>query len=120
MKIADISVRGRFPPPLTAHKRTAVGYSPTAKNSRTVSNPSVVYSSVAVLFDVIKDTAAYAVAGLLPPTRNLRTVGTFGLQIQYGLLTEKDEQLPFAGHVVSSVKHIDCIQHLIVIVLVRS
>ena len=66
MKIADISVRVRLPPPLTAHKRTAVGDSPTAKNSRTVSDFSVVYSSVAVFLCAIKGIAADAVAGLLP------------------------------------------------------
>ena len=65
MKIADILGWGKLPPSLTASKRTAVGYSPTAKNSRTVSNSSVVYSSVAVLFDAIKDTAADAVAGFI-------------------------------------------------------
>ena len=81
MKIADISVRDRFPPPLTAHKRTAVGDSPTAKNSRTVRDFSVVYSSVAVLLRAIKGTAAGAVAGLLPLAWNLRTVRAFGWQI---------------------------------------
>ena len=65
MKIADMLVRGKLPPPLTAHKRTAVGYSPTAKNSRTVSNSSVVYSSAAVLLCVVKGIAAYAVAGFI-------------------------------------------------------
>ena len=81
LKIADISVRDRFPPPLTAHKRTAVGDSPTAKNSRTVRDFSVVYSSVAVFLRAIKGTAAGAVAGLLPLAWNLRTVRAFGWQI---------------------------------------
>ena len=81
LKIADISVRDRFPPPLTAHKRTAVGDSPTAKNSRTVRDFSVVYSSVAVFLRAIKGTAAGAVAGLLPLAWNLRTVRAFGRQI---------------------------------------
>lgn len=58
-------VRGRLPPPLTAHKRTAVGYLPTTKNSRTVSNSSVANSSVAVLLCAIKGIAAYAVAGFI-------------------------------------------------------
>ena len=40
--------------PLTARKRTAVGDLPTAKNSRTVINSSVEYSSVAVLLRAIK------------------------------------------------------------------
>ena len=48
-------------PSLTASKRTAVGYLPTAKNSR-IDSFLVGHSSVAVLFDVIKDIAAYAVA----------------------------------------------------------
>lgn len=52
-------------PPLTAHQNNALNVLPTAKNSRTVSNSSVVYSSVAVLFDAIKDTAADAVAGFI-------------------------------------------------------
>lgn len=81
LKIADIIVRGKLTPPLTARKRTAVGYLPTAKNSRTVSDSSVVYSSVAVLLRAIKGIAANAVAGLLPLAWNLRTVGAFGLQI---------------------------------------
>ena len=72
---------GRLPPPLTAHKRTAVGESPTAKNSRTVRDFSVVYSSVAVFLRAIKGTAAGAVAGLLPLAWNLRTVRAFGWQI---------------------------------------
>lgn len=57
MKIADIVVRGKLPPPLTARKRTAVGKLPTAKNSGTVRNSSVEYSSVAVLFRAIKGIA---------------------------------------------------------------
>ena len=71
MKIADILVWGRLPPPLTARKRTAVGDSPTAKNSRTVRNSSVVYSSVAVLLRALKgrpkavlSVAGYATSGL--------------------------------------------------------
>ena len=72
LKIADILVWGRLSPSLTASKRTAVGCLPTAKNSRTDSF-SVAHSSVAVLFDVIKDIAADAVAGLLPQAQNLRT-----------------------------------------------
>ena len=79
MKIADISVRGRLPPPLTAHKRTTVGDSPTAKNSRTVSDFSVVYSSVAVFLCAIKGIAADAVAGLLPQAWNLRTDSGFAI-----------------------------------------
>ena len=67
MKIADILVRDKLPPPLTAHKRTAVGESPTAKNSRTVRNSSVEYSSVAVLLCAIKGKpkAMLSVAGYL-------------------------------------------------------
>ena len=80
MKIADILVRGRLPT-LTAHKRTIVGDSPTAKNSRIVSDFSVVYSSVAVLLCAIKGIAANAVAGLLPLLWNLSTVRAFGWQI---------------------------------------
>ena len=36
LKTVDILCCGSLPPPLTARKRTAVGESPTAKNSRTV------------------------------------------------------------------------------------
>ena len=57
LKIADILVWGRCTPPLTARKRTAVGDSPTAKNSRTVRNPSVEYSSVVVLFACLQGQA---------------------------------------------------------------
>ena len=64
LKIADILVWGSRSPSLTASKRTAVGLLPTAKNSRTDSFP-VVHSSVAVLFDAIKDKAANAVAGFI-------------------------------------------------------
>ena len=109
MKIADISVRDRFPPPLTAHKRTAVGDSPTAKNSRTVRDFSVVYSSVAVFLRAIKGTAAGAVAGLLPLAWNLRTVRAFGLQTSNRLLPKKDEQLPFSRHIVRTGEHIDLV-----------
>ena len=110
MKIADILGRGKLSPPLTAHKRTAVGELPTAKNSRTVSDFSVVYSSVAVLLCAIKGTAADAVAGLLPLAWNLRTViGFAALQIQDCLLTEKYEQLPFAKHRVSLRQHFNLI-----------
>ncbi len=88
MKIADIIVSGRLPPPLTARKRTAVGDSPTAKNSGTVRSFSVEYSSVAVLFRAIKGKGINALseplvlmAGLLPPAWNLRTVRAFGLKL---------------------------------------
>jgi len=54
LKIADIIDFGSLTPPLTARKRTAVGVSPTAKNSGTVRILSVIYSSVAVLFRAIK------------------------------------------------------------------
>ena len=96
-------------PPLTAHKRTAVGDSPTAKNSRTVRNSSVVYSSVAVLLCAIKGTAESMAFGgcFIPLAWNLRTVRAFGLQIQNRLLTEKNEKLPFAGHVISTGQHIN-------------
>ena len=57
LKIADTLVWGKQSPPLMARKRTAVGWSPTAKNSRTDSF-LVVYSSVAVLFRAIKGNAA--------------------------------------------------------------
>ena len=52
-------------PPLTARKRTAVGDSPTVKNSRTVRNLSVEYSSVAVLLRAFKGKpkAVLSVAG---------------------------------------------------------
>lgn len=81
MKIADIIIRGKLTPPLTARKRTAVGYLPMAKNSRTVSDSSIVYSSVAVLLRAIKGIAANAVSGLSPLAWNLRIVRAFGLQI---------------------------------------
>ena len=65
MKIADILVIGKFTPPLTARKRTAVYRLPTAKNSRTVRNSSVEYSSVAVLLRAFKGKpkAVLSVAG---------------------------------------------------------
>ncbi len=65
MKIADILVRGKFTPPLTARKRTAVYGLPTAKNSRTVRNSPVEYSSVAVLLRAFKGKpkAVLSVAG---------------------------------------------------------
>ena len=83
LKIADILVWGRFTPPLTAHKRTAVDRSPTVKNSRTVRNSSVEYSSVAVLLRAFKGKpkAVLSVAGYLPLARNLRTVRAFGLKV---------------------------------------
>ena len=77
---------------MTARERTAVGYSPTAKNSRTV-HFSVVYSSVAVLLRAIKGKpkARLSVAVILPPALNLRTVSGFAaLHIQDCLLTKKD------------------------------
>ena len=70
---------------MTASKRTAVGYLPTAKNSRTDSFP-VAYSSVAVLFGVIKgkginalSEAMLLMARLLPQALNLRTDSGFGV-----------------------------------------
>ena len=54
-----------LPSPLTARKRTAVGELPMAKNSRTVRNPSVEYSSIAVLLRAFKGKpkASLSVAG---------------------------------------------------------
>ena len=37
-----------------------------------------------------------------------------------GLLSEQDQELPFTGHVVCVFQHIDFIEHLIMIVLVRT
>ena len=77
---------------MTARERTAVGYSPTAKNSRTVQF-SVVYSSVAVLLCAIKGKpkAMLSVAVILPLALNLRTVSGFAaLHVQDCLLTKKD------------------------------
>ena len=80
MNLENVNILGcgRLTPPLTTSKRTAVSELPTAKNSRTDSFP-VAHSSVAVLFDVIKGIAAYAVAGLLPQAQNLRTDRGFAI-----------------------------------------
>lgn len=92
-------------PPLTAHKRTAVDNSPTVKNSRTVGFSSVGHSSVAVLLCAIKGKpeAMLPVAVFLPQAQNLRTVRAFGLEILNGLLSKKDEKLPFAWHVIRTL-----------------
>lgn len=92
-------------PPLTAHKRTAVGGLPTAKNSGTVRFSSVVYSSVAVLLCAIKGKpeALLPVAVFLPQAQNLRTVRTFSLKFLNSFLTKKDKKLPFTRHVISTV-----------------
>ena len=86
MKTVDIIGSGSLPPPLTARKRTAVGRLPTAKNSRIVSDFSIVYSSVAVLFRAIKGKGinvlsepVVLMAGLLPLALNLRTVSGFAV-----------------------------------------
>lgn len=52
-------------PPLTAHQNNALNVLPTAKNSRTVINSSVEYSSVAVLLRALKGRpkAMLSVAG---------------------------------------------------------
>ena len=52
-------------PPLTAHQNNALNVLPTAKNSRTVINSSVEYSSVAVLLRAFKGKpkAMLSVAG---------------------------------------------------------
>ena len=42
------------------------------------------------------------------------------LQMEDGLLSEQDQELPFTGHVVCVFQHIDFIEHLIMIVLVRT
>lgn len=62
-------------------------------------------------------------AGFLPLARNLRTDGAIGLRLlhlQNCLLPEENEQLPFAGHVIGSLKHVDLVENLITFVLMRA
>ena len=57
---------------------------------------------------------------MFPLVQNLRTVMAFGLHFQYGLLSEKDEQLPFGRHVVRIFQYINFIEHLIFVVFMRT
>ena len=59
-------------------------------------------------------------AAFLPLARNLRTDLTGSLlflQLEDGLLTEQNQELPLPGHVVSPLQHTDWIEHPIVVVL---
>ena len=59
-------------------------------------------------------------AAFLPLARNLRTDLTGSLlflQLEDGLLTEQNKELPLPGHVVSPLQHTDWIEHPIVVVL---
>ncbi len=108
------------PPPLTARKRTAVGRLPTAKNSGTAGSFSVACSSIAVLFRAVKGTAAPAVAAPGPPARKLGTAGvSAALGSEDRLLSQIDQKLPFARHIVRALEHFDLIQDFIVAVFVR-
>lgn len=40
------------------------------------------------------------------------------LQIQDGLLAQKDQKLPFARHVISALQHVHLVKHMVVVVLV--
>lgn len=56
----------------------------------------------------------------VPPAWNLRTdlAGCLPfLQTEDGLLSEQDQELPFAGHIVRTLQHVDWIEHLIMVVL---
>ncbi len=53
-------------------------------------------------------------------TAPLRLCGAVFLHIQDGLLSEEDEQLPFAGHVVSSLKHLHFVEDFVFIVFMRA
>lgn len=60
---------------------------------------------------------------IAPPVRNLRTdvVGrALFLQLEDGLLAEQDQELPFSRHVVCAFQHIDFIEYLIMVVLMRA
>lgn len=108
-----------LPPPLTARKRTAVRQLPTAKNSGTAGSFSVACSSIAVIFRAVKGTAAPAVAAPGPPARKLGTAGVSTvLGLEDRLLSQIDQELPFAGHIVRALKHIDLIQDFIAAVFV--
>lgn len=87
------------------------------KNSQKVF--SVSRNRIAV-FVVRSRASRFAVAWSSPRARNLRTVSASGgLKILDRHLTQDDQELPFAGHVVCSVEHLDIVQRLIVVVLVR-
>ena len=110
----------RCPPPLTAHQNNALNVLPTAKNSRTVSFLRLIHSIVALLLCAIKGKSLRD-GCFLPLAWNLRTdlaSRQLFLQMEDGLLSEQDQELPFTGHVVCVFQHIDFIEHLIMIVLV--
>ena len=55
------------------------------------------------------------------PAQNLRTVSGFAvLLLQDGLLTEEDEKLPLAGHVVSTLQHFYFVEDFIFLVFMGS
>ena len=53
-------------------------------------------------------------------TAPLRCRASIFLHVQDGLLTEEDEKLPFAGHVVSALQHLHFVENLVFLVFMRA
>ncbi len=96
---------------MRAHRNNALIRLPTAKNSGTVSFFPSHHSMVALPLCAFKDTAVSVAYGgwYEPPALNLGTVSGFALlalELFDLALSQKDQHLPFAGHVVCIVKHL--------------
>ena len=88
MKTVDILSCGDVTPPLTALKSTAVSRLTTAKMTGTVSLSPSDYSSVAVLFSVVKGKPLCG-GWFVTLALNLGTVSAFGLLHSHNGLLSK-------------------------------
>ena len=73
-------------------------------------------TSVALFFCAIKGKPASRWLVTIPPAQNLRTdSGSDRLVLQFkdGLLSEQDQELPFARHVLGFFQHIDLVKDFI-------